>query len=75
VTVGPHDRVQGPNPRPGRLIWNLETPDVHGDFERLTAAGATVVQESYQPGGAPESWIATFANPDGNYLQLVSPMI
>lgn len=25
--------------------------------------------------GAPESWIATFADPDGNYLQLVSPMI
>ena len=28
VTVGPHDQVQGRNPQPGRLIWNLETPDV-----------------------------------------------
>jgi hypothetical protein len=26
VTVGPHDQVRGPNPQPGRLIWNLETP-------------------------------------------------
>ncbi len=25
MTVGPHDRVQSPNPQPGRLIWNLET--------------------------------------------------
>jgi predicted enzyme related to lactoylglutathione lyase len=73
VTVGPHDQVQGPNPQPGRLIWNLETPDVHGDFQRLKAAGATVVQEPYQPAEDPEGWIATLADPDDNYFQLVSP--
>ena len=38
MTVGPHDQVHGRNPQPSRLIWNLETPDVHGDFERLKAA-------------------------------------
>ena len=54
VTVGPHDQVRGRHPQPGRLIWNLETPDVHGEFERLKAAGATVVQEPYQPDEAPE---------------------
>jgi predicted enzyme related to lactoylglutathione lyase len=74
MTVGPHDRVQGRNTQPGRLIWNLETPDVHGDFERLKAAGATVIQEPYQPGEAPEGWIATFSDPDDNYFQLISPM-
>jgi predicted enzyme related to lactoylglutathione lyase len=74
VTVGPHDRVHGPNPQPGRLIWNLETADVQGEFERLRTAGATVVQEPYQPGEAPEAWIATFADPDDNYFQLISPM-
>jgi predicted enzyme related to lactoylglutathione lyase len=73
VTVGPHDQVHGPNPQPGRLIWNLETPDVQRDFERLKAAGATVVQEPYQPDEDPEGWIATFADPDDNYFQLVSP--
>jgi predicted enzyme related to lactoylglutathione lyase len=73
VTVGPHDQVQGSNPQPGWLIWNLETPDVHGNFERLKAAGATVVQEPYQPGEAPEGWIATLADPDDNYFQLISP--
>jgi predicted enzyme related to lactoylglutathione lyase len=47
---------------------------VQGAFERLKAAGATVVQEPYQPGEAPEGWIATFSDPDDNYFQLVSPM-
>jgi predicted enzyme related to lactoylglutathione lyase len=74
VTVGPHDQVKGKNPHPGRLIWNIETPDVEGDFERLKAAGATVVQEPYHPGEETEMWIATFSDPDDNYFQLMSPM-
>jgi predicted enzyme related to lactoylglutathione lyase len=74
VMVGPHDQVKGSNTQPGRLLWNLESADVKGEFERLKAAGATVVREPYQPGEAPEGWIATFADPDGNYFQLMSPM-
>jgi predicted enzyme related to lactoylglutathione lyase len=73
VTVGPHSEVKGPNASPGRLIWNIESHDVKGDFERLKAAGATVVAEPYAFEGAPDSWIATFADPDGNYFQLTSP--
>ena len=74
ITVGPHDQVKGKNAHPGRLIWNIESPDVKGDFERFKAAGATVVREPYNPGEAPEAWIATFSDPDDNYFQLVSPM-
>jgi predicted enzyme related to lactoylglutathione lyase len=74
LTVGPHDQVKGSNAHPGRVIWNLESADVKGDFERLKAAGATVVQEPYQPGEAPDGWIATFSDPDDNYFQLMSPM-
>lgn len=74
LLVGPHDAVHGRNPEPGRIIWNLETPDVRGEFERLKAAGATVVREPYQPDVANEALIATFSDPDGNYFQLVSPM-
>jgi predicted enzyme related to lactoylglutathione lyase len=75
VTVGPHDEVSGRNPQPGRLIWNIESADVQGDFERLQAAGATVVRPPYQPGEVPDAWIATFADPDDNYFQVVSPMM
>lgn len=49
----------------------METPTC--DFERHKAAAATVVQKPHQPGEAPEGWIATFAGPDDNCFQLVSP--
>jgi predicted enzyme related to lactoylglutathione lyase len=74
VSVGPHDQVKGKNAQPGRVMWNIETSDVKGEFERLKAAGGTVVQEPYQPEGAPEMWVATFSDPDENYFQLMSPM-
>ena len=74
ITVGPHSEVSGRNPQPGRLIWNIESDDVQGDFERFTAAGATVVREPYAFEGAPDSLIATFADPDDNYFQLATPM-
>lgn len=78
VTVGPHDQVSGSNGEPGRLIWNIETADVQGEFERMKAAGATVVREPYDPGEGSEQsgqgLIATFADVDGNYFQLMSPM-
>jgi predicted enzyme related to lactoylglutathione lyase len=74
VTVGPHDQVKGKNSQPGRILWNIETADVKGDFEKFKAAGATVVQEPYSPGEDPGGSIATFSDPDDNYFQLMSPM-
>ena len=75
ITVGPHDQVHGKNSEPGRLIWNIESPDVRADFERFKAAGATVVREPYSFERSPGSLIATFADPDDNYFQLLSPMM
>jgi predicted enzyme related to lactoylglutathione lyase len=74
VTVGPHSEVKGRNAEPGRIIWNVESADVKGDFDRFVAAGATVVREPYSFEGEPGSSIATFEDPDGNYFQLMSPM-
>jgi len=78
VTVGPHSEVTGKSAQPGRLIWNIETKDVAGDFERLKAAGAIVVRAPYSfeegPAETSEVSIATLADPDDNYFQLVSPM-
>jgi len=76
LSVGPHDEVKGKNGEPGRILWNLESDDVRSDFDRLAGAGATVVREPYAPGGdeMPDMLIATFADPDGNYFQLMSSM-
>ena len=76
LMIGPHSGVKGRSEMPGRVMWNLETPDVKAEFERVKGLGATVVQEPYQPGGGGEVefWLATFEDADGNYFQLASPM-
>ena len=35
--------------------------------------GANVVKELYEMEGMQGMWIATFADPDGNYFQLMTP--
>jgi predicted enzyme related to lactoylglutathione lyase len=76
LTVGPHSEVHGKNAHPGRIIWNIESDDVQGDFERMKAAGAIVVAGPYdfEGEGAGTPTIATFADPDDNYFQLMSPI-
>ena len=75
VMIGAHSDVKGRNEMPARIMWNLETTDVKGEFKRIKGTGATVVQEPYQPGAeaASEFWMATFEDPDGNYFQIASP--
>jgi len=68
--VGEHSEVKGSAKEPARAIWNLATKEVKEEFERIKAFGATVIKEPYEMHG---SWIATFADPDGNYFQLMSP--
>ena len=75
LMIGPHSAVKGSNEMPGRIMINFETPDVQGEFERIKGLGAKVEQEPYQPGPAGgEMWLATLADPDGNFFQLASPM-
>ena len=74
ITIGPHDQVTGGNPQPGRLIWNIESASVQADFDRLVAAGAIVVREPYSMNDEDPGRIATLADPDDNYFQLMSPM-
>ena len=75
VSVGPHDEVHGNNAMPGRFLWNIETADVPGDFARFKDAGAIVIREPYSfgDGSGPSALIATFADPDDNYFQLMTP--
>jgi predicted enzyme related to lactoylglutathione lyase len=74
VSVGPHSEVSGKNQHPGRLIWNIETPNVQDEFDRMKAAGAIVIREPYGFEGYPDALIATLADPDDNYFQLTTPM-
>ena len=72
--VGPHDKVKGKSKNPERMIVNFETDDVEGEFKRIKKLGATVIAKPYHPGEAEEMSLATFADPDGNYFQLATPM-
>jgi predicted enzyme related to lactoylglutathione lyase len=72
LMLGPHQKVKGRSPNPERLIFNFETDDVKGEFARIRDLGAEVVAEPYQMEGS-NGWIATFADPDGNYFQLMTP--
>ncbi|MEO6351263.1 MAG: VOC family protein [Candidatus Limnocylindrales bacterium] len=74
VSIGAHSEVSGLSAQPGRLIWNIESADVQGEFDRMVAAGAIVVREPYGFEQAHGALVATLADPDGNYFQLMSPM-
>ena len=66
-----HSEMGGSAKDPGRVMINFETSQVKDEFERIRDDGATVVREPYEMGGG---WIATLADPDGNYFQLMPPM-
>jgi predicted enzyme related to lactoylglutathione lyase len=66
-----HSEMVGSTKDPGRILMNFETRQVKQEFERIKAFGTTVIREPYEMQGG---WIATLADPDGNYFQLVSPM-
>lgn len=70
-SVGQHSKMKGKAKDPGRVIFNFETKEVKKEFERIKKIkGAKVVKKPYEMSGG---WIATFADPDGNYFQLMTP--
>jgi predicted enzyme related to lactoylglutathione lyase len=74
LSIGFHDKVKGKAVNPERIILNFETTEVKEEFARMKAAGATVILEPYQMGPeGNQAWIATLADPDGNYFQLMTP--
>jgi predicted enzyme related to lactoylglutathione lyase len=71
LSVLEHSEMGGNTKDPGRVMFNFETPQVKEEFERIKALGGAVIKAPYEMGGG---WIATLADPDGNYFQLLSPM-
>ncbi len=80
-----HSEINGKSKEPARIMINIESDDVVADFDRISnIEGAEVVKKPYQmtmDGGTVNEgeetedgfWIATLADPDGNYFQLMSP--
>ncbi len=71
LSVLEHSAIEGSTKEPGRVIFNFETAQVKEEFERIKAIGGTVIKAPSEMGSG---WLATLADPDGNYFQLVTPM-
>ena len=74
LVIGPHSKVHAQNKNPERIIFNFETNDVKGEFERMKGLGAKVIAEPYRMEDDQDHLIATLTDPDWNYFQLMSPM-
>jgi len=71
IGVLEHSEMKGPSKDPGRVMINFETTQVKEEFERIMALGGVAIKAPYEIGGG---WIATLADPDGNFFQLITPM-
>lgn len=75
IMLGPHSEVHGTSENPQRLMIMFEVDDVKATFDELKGRGAEVVAEPYRPQDNEEDfWLATLADPEGNYFQLATPM-
>lgn len=66
-----HSAVQGPPAEPHRVMLTFDTDDISAATAALKAHGVVFVREPEQEAWG--GWIATFLDPDGNYLQLLQP--
>ncbi len=72
---GPHSEVKGMAAEPQRVMIALEDADVSSAFTKLIEAGGTEIAKPSNPDpDNKDFWLATVADPEGNYLQLSSPM-
>jgi predicted enzyme related to lactoylglutathione lyase len=74
LTIGEHSEVKGKAKEPQRMILNFDTKEIEKEYARIKKIdGAEVIKELYEMEGYKGMWIATFADPDGNYFQLMTP--
>lgn len=68
IALGTHSEVKGKNADPARHMVGLETNDIQTDFERLKSKGVEFIEG---PTKFDEVTVATFKDPEGNYVQLL----
>jgi predicted enzyme related to lactoylglutathione lyase len=69
VVFDSHSDVHGGSPQPQRILLNLFVDDLAAEQARIAAHGVTFIRTAGR-----EPWggvISTFADPDGNYCQLI----
>ena len=67
--INPHSKVNGRTKEPYRLMLNFEVDDIKSAVKKLKSQDVRTVADVYHM--QEYGWIATFADPDGNYFQLV----
>lgn len=72
LTIGGHSEVKGKSATPARIMFNIETEAVKETFDLVVSAGAEVISKPYEMSDN-RGWMATVADPDGNYFQLMTP--
>ena len=73
LTISVHEAVEGSTGEPLRQMLNLTVEDIDAAHQRLADRGVTFTRPPEQePWGG---WVATFADPDGNTLQLLQPAV
>ena len=68
LAIGTHSEVHGRTQEPARHMVGLLTDDIQADAARLKAAGVRFIEDPTDQGDG--FWLATFEDPDGNYIQL-----
>ncbi len=69
-SIGSHSKVKGKSKDPSRILLNFETKEVEKEYKRMVKLGAVSVKKPYM---IDNMWIATLADSDGNYFQLMTP--
>ena len=71
LTISVHGDVEGSTTEPLRQILNLTVEDIRAAHARLAGLGVTFSRPPEQESWG--GWVATFADPDGNTVQLLKP--
>lgn len=69
IYINSHSEVKGKAQEPLRVLINLEVDDAEKEADRLKEAGVDQIEPLYHIEGY--GLISTFADPDGNYFQVV----
>lgn len=69
LIIEPHSEVAGSSKEPARMLLNFVVDDALAEQRRLKAADVRFIRDATEEPGV--GLFATFADPDGNYCQLI----